>query len=166
MVSSGNWRSSPWYSTEWISFSLAADDQSAPRFAPGSGWSIGEHLRAKIFLIWVRSPRWRAIIPAATRPLLILAISGHRRRSPPFIHAAPMWPRYCRGEDVASPYEWISLEAAVDHQQRPAMVITIAMVAARCIYKFIASPPPPFKSTELRPSSLNCKAVTPAPTLD
>jgi hypothetical protein len=97
---------------------------------------------------------------------LILAISGHRYRSPPFIHAAPMWPRYYRGEDVAGSYEWISLEPVVDRQQRPAMVITIAMVAAWCIYKFTASPPPPFKSTELRPSSLNCEAVAPAPTLD
>jgi hypothetical protein len=67
---------------------------------------------------------------------------------------------------VASPYEWLSLDAAVDRQQRPAMVITMVMTVAYCAYKFIASSPSSFKSTELNSSSLNCEAVAPAYTLN
>jgi hypothetical protein len=58
------------------------------------------------------------------------------------------------------------LDATVDRQLRPAMVITMAMAVAHCVYKFTASSPPPFKSTEHNSSSLNCKAEAPTPTLD
>jgi hypothetical protein len=66
---------------------LTADDLSAPRFAPGSRWSGGEHLPAKTSLLRIRPPRWRALTPAATRPSLLPAMSGHRRRPPLFGHA-------------------------------------------------------------------------------
>jgi len=46
------------------------------------------------------------------------------------------------------------------------MVITMAMAVAYCAYKFIASSPSPFKSTEHNSSSLNCEAVAPAYTLN
>jgi hypothetical protein len=42
----------------------------------------------------------------------------------------------------------------------------MAMAVAYCAYKFIASSPSPFKSTEHNTSSLNCEAVAPAYTLN
>jgi hypothetical protein len=67
---------------------------------------------------------------------------------------------------VAGLYEWLSLDAAVDRQQRPAMVITMAMAGAHCAYKFATSSPSLFKSTEHNSLSLNCEAVEPAYTLN
>jgi hypothetical protein len=58
------------------------------------------------------------------------------------------------------------LDTAVDRQQRPAMVITMAMAMAYYAYKFIASSPSPFKPVEHNSSSLNCEAVAPAYTLN
>jgi hypothetical protein len=91
---SGYLNETPWYSNKTGSDrqrgNLTADDLSAPRFAPGSGWSGGEHLRAKIFLLRVRPPRWRALTPAATRPSLLPAVSDHQRR----------WSRSCHDRSL------------------------------------------------------------------
>jgi hypothetical protein len=67
---------------------------------------------------------------------------------------------------VAGPYEWLSLDAAVDRQQKPTMVITMAMAGARFAYKFAASSPSPFNSTKHNSLSLNCEAVAPVSTLN
>jgi hypothetical protein len=145
---------------------LTADDLSAPRFAPGSRWSGGEHLPAKNFLLQIRPPRWRALTSTATRPSLLPAVSGHRRRSPLFIHATRMWLCYCRGGDVANPWEQLSLDTAVDRQLRPTMVITMAATVTHHGYKFTTSSLPSLKSTELRPSSLTCEAIATTPISD
>jgi hypothetical protein len=55
------------------------------------------------------------------------------------------------------------LDAVVDRQLRPMMVITMDMAVAHCTYKFTASSPPPFKSTEHSSSSLIAKPKHPLP---
>jgi hypothetical protein len=61
------------------------------------------HLFATIFMNWVRTPRWRATIIAATWLLIFAAMPGHRRRLPPFIHDIVDLTALLSRRDVSNP---------------------------------------------------------------
>jgi hypothetical protein len=54
---------------------------------PHLGYVLDGHLFAAIFTDWVRSPLWRANIPATTRQLVLVAVLGRWCRFPLLIHS-------------------------------------------------------------------------------
>jgi hypothetical protein len=96
------------------------------------------------------------IILAAMRPLILPAVLGHRRRSPPSVHAITDLTALLSRLNVASSKRRAALDVVVGRQQSPVMVITVTVAMAHWAYKFTCSHSLRPKSTEHSSSSLSC----------
>jgi hypothetical protein len=93
---------------------------------------------------------------AAKAPLCQPAGLGHRRRSPPSVHAITDLTALLSRLNVASSKRRAALDVVVGRQQSPVMVITVTVAMAHWAYKFTCSHSLRPKSTEHSSSSLSC----------